>query len=144
MSIEAFQGCAQTISRFYALLDGIDSGSVGAMFAADGVWHRQGAELRGPDAVNAALAQRPVGRRSAHLISNLHFDAGEESQIKARYLLQVFRHDADSENALAAASPMEGSMLAITSVQDLLQRGNNGEWVLLKKQSSTLFSRSSA
>lgn len=146
MNINAhvFKACEQAISRFYARLDGLEAGPVGAMFAADGVWHRQGAVLRGGAAVDAALAQRPAGRRSAHLISNLFFNAQDDLQIRASYLLQVFRHDAGPEADPRDAAPIASSLLAITRTEDLYQCAGNGEWMLLNKQSRPLFTQSGA
>ena len=48
--------CKDAVIRFYAALDAGRMDEVAQAFASDGVWHRQGAQLRGPDAVSRALA----------------------------------------------------------------------------------------
>lgn len=66
--------CSQAVMRFFAALDAGDIAAVSACMAEDGVWHRQGQALRGPDQVLAALKQRPAGRVTAHLVNNLVID----------------------------------------------------------------------
>lgn len=48
-------GCQQAILRFYSALDRSDYDSLAAAMAPEGVWHRQGRALRGPDEVLAAV-----------------------------------------------------------------------------------------
>ena len=136
--------CGQAIARFYARLDGLEPGSVGALFEADGVWHRQGAVLQGPEAVDAALRQRPAGRTSLHLVSNLQWEAEGPALLRARYLLPVFRHDAapgPAGKADPGPAPMAGSLLGITHTFDTWALDGAGEWRLREKDSRVLFLR---
>lgn len=54
--------CQEAVIRFFAALDGGRQEEVANAFAEDGIWHRQGAALRGPAGVSKALAARPAGR----------------------------------------------------------------------------------
>lgn len=137
MSNSSSEAVAQAIAHFYARLDGIDAGSVGACFAPDGVWHRQGAVLKGPTAVDSALGQRPAGRSSVHLVANLQCEAEGEGLLRARYLLQVFRHDAAP--GATGPAPIDGSLLGITHTVDTWAQDGAGQWLLRKKDSSVLF-----
>lgn len=132
--------CGRAIARFYALLDGLQSGPVGQMMASDGIWHRQGAVLKGPAEVDQALGQRPAGRTSLHLISNMQMEAAADAQIRARYLLQVYRHDRAAD-APAQPAPLPDGLLAVTWNEDVWQDVAGG-WKLAHKESKVLFLRS--
>jgi len=131
--------CSQAIAHFYALLDGLTPGSVGAMLASDGVWHRQGAVLRGAAEVDKALGQRPDGRISLHLVSNLRMEAVGDGQIKARYLIQAYRHDRSPQEAQDVPAPLPNGLLAVTSNEDLWTMEPANGWRLSHKASKVLF-----
>jgi len=50
--------CAQLLIRFFNEFDAWRYREMVNLFAPDGVWHRQGRALKGPDAILAALEQR--------------------------------------------------------------------------------------
>jgi hypothetical protein len=83
--------CHQAIYRFYAALDAADFAAVAAAVAPDGVWHRQGKALRCPGEVAAAMAERPAGRVTAHLVQNLVVTLLDAQTATARYNTLVFR-----------------------------------------------------
>lgn len=133
-----YENCSQSIARFYALLDGIEEGNVGSMVAQDGVWHRQGAVLQGPAAVDQALGQRPKGRSSLHLVSNLYTKPDSPERVTARYVCQVFRHDR-APDSVAGPAPLPSSLLAVTTNEDVWVRELSGEWKLGLKKSQVVF-----
>lgn len=128
--------CQQHIHGFYAALDAGDAEAVSQAFAESGVWHRQGAVLQGPQAVRAALADRPAQRVSAHLVNNLVVTPVSATEATAGYLTLVFRNDGPH----AAGAPAElGGAYVISWNDDHLRRGDDGRWRYVGKQSSPRF-----
>ena len=125
----------QAVLRFYAALDRSDYEGVASGMAPDGVWHRQGKELRGPDAVRAALRERPAGRVTAHLVQNLVVDFPGEDEAEARYMTLVYRHDGapDAEGPAPLGPP-----LSIAAGTDRLRR-QGGAWLVVERRSRRLF-----
>ena len=133
---QAVIGCQQAIHRFYAALDASDMDTVSAAMADDGVWVRQGEALRGPAAVRAALARRPAGRRTAHLVQNLVVDVIDPGRAQAQFMTLVYRHDADAP--LTGAAPL-GAPLSISFHRERLVRGDSGVWQFVEKESERRF-----
>ncbi|GGG34479.1 hypothetical protein GCM10010964_23010 [Caldovatus sediminis] len=129
--------CAQAIARFWAALDAPDHETVARSMAPAGVWHRQGKALRGPEGVRAALAERPAGRVTAHMVQNLVVELADENTATARYLSLVYRHDAD--RAPEGPVPL-GDALSIAAVSDRLRRGADGAWPVVERRSRPVFS----
>lgn len=134
--LQAVIGCQQAIHRFYAALDASDMDAVSAAMADDGVWHRQGQALRGPAAVQAALAQRPAGRRTAHLVQNLLVDVIDPGHAQAQFMTLVYRHDADAP--LSGAAPL-GGPLSISFHRERLVCTKGGVWKFVEKVSERRF-----
>jgi ketosteroid isomerase-like protein len=133
----AILGCQQAILRFFLALDGSDFATVAAGMAPDGVWHRQGQALVGPAAVRAALAERPPGRVTAHLVQNLVVDLEGGDAAAARYLSLVYRHD----GAAGAAGPAPlDAPLGISLYTDRLCR-RSGDWLVVERRSRRLFEK---
>ena len=127
--------CKDAVVRFFAALDAGRMDELANAFAGDGVWHRQGAELRGPEAVSCALATRPAGRVTAHLVQNLIVDLDDEYHARARYLALTYRHDAP--DGAKGPAPM-GIPYAIAAYEDRLTR--SGEtWLVRERRSRPLF-----
>lgn len=83
------------IYRFFLSLDERRYGDVAVLMAPDGVWHRQGRELRGPGDVMEALKLRPGGATTRHLITNVIVDITDVGQAEATFYLAVFFYGAD-------------------------------------------------
>jgi SnoaL-like domain len=134
--------CQQAVLRFYAALDASDYAAVAAAVAPEGVWHRQGRALRGPAEVRAALAERPAGRVTAHLVQNLVVDLADERNATARYMSLVYRHDAGA--GAGAGAPPEGpaplgAPLSIAAYADRLRREEAGAWLVVERRSRRVF-----
>jgi hypothetical protein len=83
----------RVLLRFFHHLDGDEFEALAGLMAEDGVWHRQGKLLRGPGMVREAMAARPKGRRTRHLVTNLILDVVDERHVQAIYYLTAFGYN---------------------------------------------------
>jgi hypothetical protein len=96
---------AQTLIRFFRALDDREYGTLAALLAPSGAWHRQGAVLRSEAEILDAMAKRSPTMRIHHLLTNVFAEPrGEEADVTA-YML-VVRHDAGATPA--GPSPLSG------------------------------------
>jgi len=75
------------INRFFVAIDERNYKEAAGLFAPDGIWHRQGKTLRGPNEILGALEGRPAHLLTRHLITNfvpIVFRA-DEAETKAVY-----------------------------------------------------------
>jgi hypothetical protein len=114
------------IYEFFYCLDERHYRQLSDMFASDGVWHRQGKQLRGPDAVMDAMKQRPAGFTTRHLITNVIVDVAGSDAASARYYMTVFVHE--GTEAPKAAVPMAVPMHVSSFEQKFVNRG--GQWLI--------------
>ena len=134
--------CHETVLRFFAALDAGRMDEVASAFAADGVWHRQGAALRGPADVARALAARPAGRITAHLVLNFIADFDDEHNARVRYMVLTYRHDA-SELGQSPAPMVQP--YSIAEYNDRMRRddgdgdGDGGSWRVLERRARNVF-----
>lgn len=129
--------CKEAVIRSFAALDGGRMDEVADGFAEDGVWHRQGAALRGPAGVAGALAARPAGRVTAHLVQNFVADFDDEQAARVRYVVLTYRHDAP-EGAVAPAIAPLGQPYSIAAYEDRMRRTNE-TWLVVERRSRNLF-----
>ena len=129
-------GCAEAVVRFFAALDAGRPGEVAGAMADDGVWHRQGAALQGPAGVSAALASRPAGRITAHLVQNVVVDLDGGDEAAVRYLVLTYRHDAPA-GAPDGPAPLDRP-LSIAAYDDRLRRVGD-DWRVLERRSRAVF-----
>lgn len=127
--------CRDAVMRFFNALDAGRLDEVARAMADDGVWHRQGAALKGPDGVAAALAARPAGRVTAHLVQNLVVDLESEREANVRYLVLTYRHDAPG--AAAGVAPLDRP-LSIAAYEDRMARGD-AAWLVRERRSRVVF-----
>ena len=127
--------CKDAIVRFFAALDAGRMDELANAFASDGLWHRQGVELRGPAAVASALATRPAGRVTAHLVQNLIVDLEDEERARARYLVLTYRHDAP--DGATGPAPMV-TPYSIAAYEDRLTRSGD-TWLVQERRSRPMF-----
>jgi hypothetical protein len=96
---------AQSVIRFFRALDDREYGTLAALLAPDGVWHRQGKALHNEAEILAAMASRSATMRIHHLLTNVFAEPhGEEAEVTA-YML-VVRHDSKAEPT--GPSPLTG------------------------------------
>jgi hypothetical protein len=84
--------CAQIIHRFFRCLDENRVEDAVALFAADGVWVRRSDNIAGHASILKALTERPSGRVTRHIISNVIADE-EGGSMLARYDFMIFSHE---------------------------------------------------
>lgn len=88
------------IYRFFLNLDERRYADLADLMAPDGVWHRQGKALKGPDQVLEALKLRPAGAVTRHLITNVVVDLVDDARGHATHYLAVFFHGAEKPPTL--------------------------------------------
>ncbi len=153
--------CHDAVIRFFGALDDGRLDDVAGAIAEDGVWHRQGKALRGPGEVAQALAARPAGRVTAHLVQNLVVDLDDDHNARVRYLVLTYRHDfpdgsghagdtgsagavgaagtAGSAGGTGAAIPAPlGAPYSIAAYEDRL-RASGTRWLVVERRSRNLF-----
>ena len=128
--------CQQAVIRFFAALDAGRMDDVAKAFDGDGIWHRQGKQLQGPSGVAEALASRPAGRVTAHLIQNFIADFDDERTARTSYVVLTYRHDAP-DGAKAAAAPMV-KPYSIAAYDDRM-RFDGSRWLVLERRSRNMF-----
>jgi uncharacterized protein (TIGR02246 family) len=83
-------------SRFFRCLDRRQYDELADLFAPDGAWIRQGAELRGRDAIVATLVQRPANLVTRHLLSNVWVDIVTPESVHVHYDVSVYTQSGTS------------------------------------------------
>ncbi|HEY0294427.1 MAG TPA: nuclear transport factor 2 family protein [Bordetella sp.] len=117
------------VYRFFLGLDQRDNQGVAALMAREGVWHRQGAELVGPQAVLQALEKRDPKRRTAHTVANLWVEAATPQTARVRYYLIAYETTVDAQGRES-----EPKMLGVReSTDDLILE--DGAWRVRRKHS---------
>lgn len=129
-SVEA----GQLLAQLYKALDSHHPEQLGELFSANGVWNRQGKALRGAKEIFAELSQRPKGRTTLHIVTNLVVEASGDA-LDTQYYLTVFRHDTEGEVKLPIA--MGPIFAAIVCTARMVQE--NGRWRIASLSSQTLF-----
>lgn len=129
-------GCREAVIRFFAALDAGRPGEVARAMAKEGIWHRQGAALQGPAGVAAALASRPAGRVTAHLVQNIVVDLDGDAEAAVHYVVLTYRHDAPA-GAPDGPAPLDRP-LSIAAYDDRLRRVGD-DWRVLERRSRVLF-----
>ena len=106
--VQAIHGTdpAQTLIRFFRHLDDREYAALAQLMLPNGVWHRQGAELRGEDGIVAALSRRSPTMRIHHLLTNVFAvpDGDDAAEVTA-YML-VIRHEPGAP--LDGPAPLHG------------------------------------
>jgi ketosteroid isomerase-like protein len=93
MTTHRIADATQTVAQFFRHLDDSDYEALGSLLLSDGVWHRQGEELVGPQMAKAALAPRSKTRRIAHLLTNLYAVPVDENVADVTGYMLVVQHD---------------------------------------------------
>ena len=97
---------AQTVIRFFRALDDREYGTLAALLAPDGVWHRQEAELRDEAGILAAMGRRSHTLRIHHLLTNMLAEPHGEDEAEVTAYMLVVRHDSGAEPD--GPSPLSG------------------------------------
>ncbi len=128
------RNAARVVVDFYAALDRGDSACCAACFTEDGVWVRDAGAVMGRTAIAQAVAKRPAGRRTAHTVMNLQFDADTNAEGEGSSTLRFLLVAYDATEDDAAAAPF-GRMAGIRQCTDTLQR-EGGAWRIRHRTSA--------
>jgi hypothetical protein len=96
-TLMAERGAVRALIAHWAALDSGNFEAVASGLADDGVWHRQGKELKGPPMVRDAMAERSKGARTRHLVSNILATVKSESEVEIDFYMTVFSHNGEAD-----------------------------------------------
>jgi ketosteroid isomerase-like protein len=127
----------RAIISLWAALDDGAFDAVANSFAADGVWHRQGKQLKGPAMVRAAMAERPAGARTRHVVTNMLVNARNENSAELSFYLTVYHHKGEPD----APSPAPMNVpLTVAQSKAVVQNDGSG-WKISELKSADTFRR---
>ena len=84
--------CARTLTQFFNWFDQWRYDDMVALFAPDGVWHRQGKALRG-QAIKDALDVRSRTQTVRHVITNTQVDVVDAATAQFILYVTAYVHD---------------------------------------------------
>lgn len=123
--------------QFWRALDAGEFDRVAAAFAEQGVWLRQGKELRGPPMVRAAMAERHPGTRTRHLAANVIVDVPGADRAELTCYMCVFHHVGEAD----ARSPAPMNLpITVNQTTAAMVRTPQG-WQIERLQSNETFRR---
>ncbi|SAK99031.1 SnoaL-like domain protein [Caballeronia temeraria] len=128
-NLAASMACTATVFEFFRCLDERTHEKALSLFAPDGVWYRNGDELRGRESIGEALAARPDSRRTFHAVCNPLVSLADANHAEVRFFLMAF--EAQRTDA-ASASPMTPS--AVRRCVDTLTFDGQ-RWLIASKSS---------
>ena len=114
---------ARTLTCFFNYFDQWRYDDMVALFAPDGVWHRQGKALRG-GAVKDALYARSRTQTVRHVITNIQVDVVDAAA--AEFILYVTAYVHDSGTKAAAPPKIQSPSLLLVVPGGLVKVGD--EW----------------
>jgi hypothetical protein len=114
--------CARTLTRFFNYFDQWRYDDMAALFAPDGVWHRQGKALQGA-AIMAALNARSRTQTVRHVITNIQVDVVDA--VTAEFILYVtaYMHDSGAKAAKPPKIQMPALLLVVPGA--MAKRGDD-------------------
>ncbi len=131
----AERGAVKVLISHWAALDAAVYPAVAAGFAEDGVWHRQGKELKGPAMVSQAMAERAKGARTRHVITNLLSIVKSETEVETEFYMTVFSHHAETETPL----PVPMNLPNTVGLAHAKMRRDGGRWKIVYLKSAPTF-----
>jgi hypothetical protein len=127
-SLRVEHECTGILVRFFHYLDRREYEKLAALMTKQGVWHRRGTELVGPEGVLTALRSRPADFVTRHLVCNVVVDWPGRDLATVSYELSVYAQD-------GTKPPRHVSVM---TGEDQLER-NNGHWLIKSKKAEPLF-----
>jgi hypothetical protein len=125
------------MSTIHCLFQHLDDGefeAVAALFAAEGVWHRMGVPMIGPQGVLVGLRARPSDLSTRHLVTNMVVKEAE-SGVTARYYVTIFEH----KGAVSEAPPIALPHAIFLSTDSLVEA--HGGWQFTSRSPKLVFKR---
>lgn len=133
----AERGAIRALIGMWAALDSGQYETVATSFAEDGVWHRQGKELKGPAMVRAAMDERSKGARTRHVVTNVLTTLQGEFAAEINFYMTVFSHAGEPDAPLPA--PMNLPNTVGLSRATLRLEGT--QWKITELKSGATFRR---
>jgi hypothetical protein len=127
----------RAINLFFRHLDECDYESLTALMTADGLWHRQGKELRGRAMIMEEMKARPVGFVTRHIVSNFVVDTTGPDHAAASLYITVFAHQAEA----GASPPHPMALPNIVGVYRIKALRQADGWRLQEIRSTPVFRR---
>ncbi|MFM0045590.1 nuclear transport factor 2 family protein [Paraburkholderia sediminicola] len=96
------------LNRFFVYLDDRKYDELIRLFAANGVWHRQGVTLEGPAKILDALQARPADLTTRHLLTNVVPVVESADSVQAVMYITVFADNGPQQpSPLPMALPLQ-------------------------------------
>lgn len=133
----AERGAVKVLISHWAALDAADYPAIAAGFAGDGVWHRQGKELKGPAMVRQAMAERAKGARTRHIITNVLSTVTSETEVEADFYMTVYSHHAETETP----APVPMDLPNTVGHAHAKMRRDGARWKIVYLKSAPTFQR---
>ncbi len=89
------------VNRLFISLNERRYGELAELFAADGVWHRQGKTLQGPAGIRKALEGRPRDLTTRHLVTNFVADITGPASAESLQYVTVYAHEGELPDGTA-------------------------------------------
>lgn len=116
--------CLQLVHQLFYFLDESSDESLLALFAAEGIWHRQGARLVGREQIRLALSARSKTQRIRHVISNGFIESQTQGLIQFVAYMTAYRFD----DGVLRTGPLEISQALRLSVVRAAIRQTDGRF----------------
>lgn len=127
------QACIDLVLRAAAYADAGDAQRFAQLFAEDAVLKRPtGEPLHGRPAIEAAYQQRPAGRITRHLLTNICVDMHEAETASAHSQVLLWSCD-DSEPVTAYGRKAHGRQL-LGEFEDHFCRRADGQWLIARRE----------
>ena len=122
----------QPLYFFFYCLDERRYDDLVALFATDGIWHRQGKQLRGQAEIRQAMEARSATQRIRHVLTNAFISELDGDRVTVRSYMTAYRHDDGKPAPSVPRIPGPLSMSLVTTVF-----GRNGNAWLIAEQTLT-------
>jgi len=130
----AAESPVEAVHRFYYYLDERRYEDMAAMMAPDGVWFRQGTELRGPAEVLQALRTRAADTSVRHVMANGFADVDAQGETSVQIYQTVYKGRAAQGQVPVASGPDSMSAVSVR-----LRRGEGDSWQIVSLRSQRQF-----
>ncbi len=133
--------CARTLTRFFNYFDQWRYEDMIALFALDGVWHRQGKALQG-EAIMAALNARSRTQTVRHVITNIQVDVKDTTSTDFILYVTAYTHDSGVKADTPPVIQMPSLLLVVLG--ELVKRGDDWKIARMSMNREFVFGKPTA
>ena len=119
----------QPLHYFFWCLDERRYDALVALFAEDGVWYRQGRQLRGHAEILSALEARSATQRIRHVITNAFIAEHVAERVTLRAYMTAYRHD---DGKPPPSVPRIAGPLSMSLVTTVFDRSGD-DWLITEQ-----------